>query len=136
MISAGLFQAWARSDAERWVWFALAAASLLALLWQRWGPVPHQGQIKGGEHLQDYRVMAGVLSALSVGYVAIWGLGESGLALWSGTVDIPLFMVLDVASDAGLGILSVVLVERLSKHVDPEPGETSIAASARIAKSA
>ncbi len=135
-ISAGLFQAWARSATERWVWFALATASVLVALWQLWGPVLHQGELKGGEHLRDYRLVAAVLSVLALGYLAVWFLGEPGLRLWSGSVDLPLYTVLDVASDAGLGILSVFLVERLSKHVDAHPGETSIAASARLHHSA
>ncbi len=134
--SAGLFQAWARTAAERWTWFALAAVSVFAALWQLWGPVRHQGELKGGEHLRDYRLVAAVLSALSLGYLVVWFLGEAGLRLWSTAVDLPLFMVLDVASDAALGILSVFLIERLSKHVHPEPGETSIAASARLHQSA
>ena len=132
-ISAALFQAWARSAVERWAWFALAAASLVALLWQLWGPVLHQGQIKGGEHLRDYRILAGSLSALSIAYLAVWFFGDAGLRLFTSTVDIPLYLVLDVASDTGLGAMSVFLIERLSKHVDAEPGETSIAASARMA---
>ncbi len=133
-VSAGLFQAWARSDTERWAWFALATASLVALLWQLWVPVLHQGRVKGGEHLRDYRLLAGLLSALMIAYLVLWGLGEPGLRLWSSTVDIPIFLVLDLASDTGLGIMSVLLIERLSKHVEPEPGETSIAASARTAQ--
>ncbi len=130
--SAGLFQAWARTAAERWAWFALAAVSVVATLWQLWGPVLHQGQLKGGEHLRDYRLVARLVSVLSLGYLATWLAGEPGLKLWSAAVDLPIFVVLDVASDAGLGILSVLLIERLSKHVDAQPGETSIAASARL----
>lgn len=73
-------------------------------------------------------------TALSIAYMAVWFLGDAGLKLFTSAVDIPLFLVLDVASDTGLGILSVVLIERLSNHVDAEPGETSIAASARMAR--
>lgn len=135
-ISATFFQAWARSAAERWTWFALAVASLLALLWQLWVPVLHQGQIKGGEHLRDYRILAGSLTALSIAYLVVWFLGEAGLKVFSSSVDIPVFLVLDLASDTGLGIVSVLLLERLSKHVDAEPGETSIAASARMSRGA
>lgn len=131
-ISAAFFQAWAQNATERWAWFALAAASLLALLWQLWGPVLHQGQIKGGEQLRDYRILAGALTALSIAYLAVWFLGEAGLKVMSSSVDIPIFLVLDVASDTGLGIVSVLLIERLSKRVDAKPGETSIAASAGI----
>lgn len=129
---AGLFQAWARTAPERWGWFTLAAVSVLVALWQLWGPVLHQGELKGGEHLRDYRLVAALLSALSLGYLVVWFLGEAGLKLWNAAVDLPIFMVLDVASDAGLGILSVFLIERLSKHVEAKPGETSIAASARL----
>jgi hypothetical protein len=64
--SAGLFQAWAQSEGERWAWFGLAVAGLAAVVWQLWFPVLHQGQIKGGEHLRDYGLMAGLLTALSV----------------------------------------------------------------------
>ena len=134
-ISAGLFQAWARSTAERWAWFAIAGVSVAALLWLLWVPVLDQGKRKGGEHLEDYRVVAAVLSVLSLAYLAVWFLGEPGLRLWSTAVDLSIFVVLDVSSDAGLGIMSVVLIERLAKHVDAEPGETSIAASARAQQS-
>ncbi len=136
-VAAGFFQAWARSSAERWAWFAVALASVLALLWQLWGPVIHQGQLKGGSrHLRDYRLLAALQSGLVVAYLGVWFLGDFGLRLWSNVVDITIFLVLDLASDAVLGIMSVVLIERLSKQVDPEPGETSIAASARSGKGA
>lgn len=133
--SAGLFQAWARTAPERWAWFTLAALSVIASLWLLWGPVLHQGELKGGEHLRDYRLVAALLSALSLGYLVVWFLGESGLKVWSALVDLPILMVLDVASDAGLGVLSVFLIERLSKRVDARPGESSIAASARLHQS-
>ena len=66
----------------------------------------------------------------------MWFVGEAGLKLLTSAVDIPLFLVLDLASDTGLGSVSVLLLERLSKHVDAEPGETSIAASACMARGA
>lgn len=136
-VAAGFFQAWARSSVERWAWFTLALASVLALLWQLWGPVVHQGQIKGSSlHLRDYRLLAAVQSGLVVAYLGVWFLGDFGLRLWSNVVDVTIFVVLDVASDAVLGIMSVVLIERLSKQVDPQPGETSVAAAARNRKHA
>ena len=131
--SAGLFQAWAHSGGERWAWFALAGAGLGAALWQLWFPVLHQGEIKGGEHLRDYRLLAGLLTGLALAYQVVWLVGESGLRLWSVTTDIRIFLVLDLLSDVGLGVLAVALIERLSKHVPAQPGETSVAAAARLA---
>ncbi len=86
--SAGLFQAWARNGGERWAWSALAGAALAAALWQLWFPVLHQGELKGGEHLRDYRLLAGLLTVLALAYQVVWLLGESGLRLWSATTDI------------------------------------------------
>jgi bacteriorhodopsin len=134
--SAGLFQAWSRSSAERWVWFGLAGAALACLVWQMWFPVLHQGQIKGGEHLRDYRLLAGLLTALAVAYQVVWLFGEPGLRLFSATTDTRIFLVLDLLSDVGLGVLSLTLIERLSKQVSAKPGETSVAASARLAEEA
>ena len=131
--SAGLFQAWARTGGERWAWFALAGGALAAVLWQLWFPVLHQGQIKGGQHLRDYRLLAGLLTVLALGYQVVWLFGEPGLRLWSATTDIRIFLVLDLLSDVGLGALALALLERLSKHVRAEPGETSVAAAARLA---
>lgn len=132
--SAGLLQAWARTSGERWAWFALSGAGLAAVLWQLWFPVLHQGEIKGGEHLRDYRLLAGLLSGLALGYQVVWLFGEPGLRVWSATTDIWAFLVLDLLSDVGLGALSLTLIERLSKHVPAEPGETSVAAAARVAE--
>ncbi len=132
--SAGLFQAWARTGGERWAWFALAGLGLAAVLWQLWFPVLHQGEIKGGEHLRDYRLLAGLLTALALGYQIVWLFGEPGLRVWSATTDIWIFLILDLLSDVGLGALSLALIERLSKHVPAEPGETSVAAAARVAE--
>lgn len=132
--SAGLFQAWARSGGERWGWFGLAVAGLAAGVWQLWFPVLHQGQIKGGEHLRDYRLLAGLLTGLALAYQVVWLAGEPGLRLWSATTDIRIFLALDLLSDVGLGVLSVTLIERLSKRVPAEPGETSVAAAARLAE--
>ena len=131
---AGLFQAWARSGEERW-----GGSAWPSLAWQRscgtsGFPVLHQGQIKGGEHLRDYRLLTGPLTGLALAYQVVWLVGEPGLRLWSATTDIRIFLVLDLLSDVGLGLLSVTLIERLSKHVPAEPGETSVAAAARLAE--
>jgi bacteriorhodopsin len=132
--SAALFQAWAHSEGERWAWFALAGAGLASVVWQLWFPVLHQGRIKGGEHLRDYRLLAGLLTGLALSYQVVWLFGEPGLRLWSATTDIRVFVVLDLLSDVGLGALSLTLIERLSKHVPAEPGESSVAAAARLAE--
>lgn len=76
--TAALFQAWARTGGERWAWFGLAGAALAALLWQLWFPVLHQGQIKGGEHVRDYTLLAGILTGLAVAYQVVWLLGSRG----------------------------------------------------------
>ena len=60
--------------------------------------------------------------------------GEPGLRLWSATADIRIFLLVDLLSDVGLGVLSVTLIQRLSKHVPGEPGESSVAAAARLAE--
>jgi bacteriorhodopsin len=132
--SAGLFQAWARTGDERWAWLGLGGVGLASVLWQLWFPVFHQGHIKGGEHVRDYRLLAGLLTGLALAYQVVWLFGEPGLRLWGATTDIRIFLVLDLLSDVGLGVLSLTLIERLSKHVGPEPGETSVAAAARLAQ--
>ncbi len=105
-------------------------------MWQLWFPVRHQGDIKGGDQVRDFRLLAGILTALALAYQVVWFLGEPGLRLWSATTDVRVFLVLDLLSDVGLGALSVALIERLSKHVSAEPGETSVAAAARLAQNA
>jgi bacteriorhodopsin len=49
-------------------------------------------------------------------YQTVWLLGEPGLRLWSATTDIRAFVLIDLLSDVGLGVLSLTLIERLSKH--------------------
>ena len=132
--SGALFQAWARTSGERWAWFALSAAGVAALLWQLWFPVRHQGDIKGGEHVRDFKLLATLLTALALAYQLVWLVGEAGLRYWSATTDVRAFLILDLLSDVGLGVLSLALIERLSKHVPAEPGETSVAAAARLAQ--
>ncbi len=129
-VSAALFQAFARTEAERWTWFGLSVAAGVALVWQLWGPVLRQGEIKGGKNLHDYKVLAGSFTALVVAYQAVWLIGEAGLKVISSPVELPILVALDLASDAGLGILSVILIERLAHEVKPKPGETAVAASA------
>jgi bacteriorhodopsin len=128
---AALLQALARSEAERWTWFALSTAAAVGLVWQLWGPVLHQGEIKGGENLHDYKLLAGAFTAAVVAYQAVWLVGEAGLKLISSPVELPILLALDLGTDAGLGIASVVLLERLAHRFEPEPGETAVAASAR-----
>lgn len=134
--SGALFQAWARTSGERWAWFALSGAGLAALLWQLSFPVRHQGEIKGGEHVGDFNLLASLLTALALVYQVVWLLGDPGLRYWSATTDIRAYLVLDLLSDVGLAVLSLALIERLSKHVRAEPGETSVAAAARLAQHA
>ena len=126
-----LFQALARTGPERWTWFGLSTLAGAALVWQLWGPVLSQGEIKGGENVGPYRLLAAFATITIIGYQAVWLVGESGLKLISTSVESPIFVVLDLASDAALGILSVALVERLAHEAEPEPGETAVAASAR-----
>ncbi len=64
-------------------------------------------------------------------YQAVWFVGEAGLKLISSPVELPILLGLDLGTDAGLGILSVILIERLAHQAKPEPGETAVAASAR-----
>ena len=71
---------------------------------------------------------------MALPYQVVSFFGEPGLRLFSATTDVRIFLVLDLLSDVGLGVLSVTLIERLSKHVSPEPGETSVAAAARLAE--
>ncbi len=131
--SGALFQAFARTSAERWTWFGVSAAAGGALLWQLWGPVLHQVEIKGGRNIRDYTVLAGFFTATVLAYQAVWFIGDAGLRLISSPVELPILLVLDLASDVALGILSVLLVDRLVHEVKPEPGETAVAASARHA---
>ena len=128
---SALFQAVARTGAERWTWFGLSAIAGAALLWQLGGPVRSQGEIKGRENLRHYKLLAALATVTIVGYQTVWLIGEAGLKLVSSPVESPIFLVLDLASDAVLGILSVVLVERLVHEAKPEPGDTAVAASAR-----
>ncbi len=128
--SGVLFQAFARTGAERWAWFGLSLAAGVATVWQLWRPVLHQVEIKGGRNIREYGILAACFTALAIAYEAVWLVGEPGLLLISTQVENTLLLVLDLASDAGLGILSVLLIERLVHEVEPEPGETAVAASA------
>jgi bacteriorhodopsin len=128
---SALFQALARTEAERWTWFGLSAVTGAALVWQLSGPVRSQGEIKGGENLGHYKLLAALATVTIIGYQAVWLIGEAGLKLISSPVESPIFLVLDLVSDAALGILSVALVERLVHETKPEPGDTAVAASAR-----
>lgn len=97
------------------------------------GPVLHQVEIKGGRNVRDYTLLAGLFTVTVLAYQAVWFIGKPGLRLISSPVELPILLVLDLARDVGLGILSVLLVERLVHEVKPEPGETAVAASARYA---
>lgn len=130
---AALFQAFARTDGERWAWFGLSLAAGVATIWQLWRPVLHQVEIKGGKSVRDYRLLAALFTAAAIAYEVVWLVGEPGLVLISPQLELTLLLVLDLASDAGLGILSVVLVERLVHEFEPEPGQTAVAASAEPA---
>lgn len=129
--SAALFQALARRDTERWTWFVLSVGAGAALVWQLWGPLLRQGEIKGGKNLDDYKVLAALFTVAVVAYQAVWFIGEGGLKVISSSVELPILLALDLATDAGLGILSVILVERLVHEAKPDPGETAVAASAQ-----
>ncbi len=78
-------------------------------------------------------MLAGFFTATVLAYQAVWFIGDAGLRLISSPVELPILLVLDLASDVALGILSVLLVDRLVHEVKPEPGETAVAASARHA---
>ncbi len=52
---------------------------MAAALWQLCFTILHLGESKGGEHLRDYRLLAGLLTALALGYQVVWLFGERGL---------------------------------------------------------
>jgi bacteriorhodopsin len=131
-VTCGLGQALAHSDSERWTWFALAVVAQGAMLWLLWWPVTHQGEIKGGEHLHDFSLMARAMTALWPLYLLIWLLGVPGLHVWNETGDLIALTVVDLLTNVGVGVFNVRSINAMARDVDSEPGETSIAASARL----
>jgi bacteriorhodopsin len=134
---ASLFQGLASDSGARRGWFLVSAAALLALLWQLWRPVIDQRPIdESGHHVSDYRLLVIALSLLWPAYLLVWMLGEAGLRLWTIRADTPILFGLDVANDVAFGIFAVLLTAHSAEVLSPEAGESTVAASERLAASA
>lgn len=135
--ATALFQGLASDSGERWGWFSLTTVALAALLWQLWRPVIDQRPVHdSGRHVSDYRLLVIALTALWPAYLLTWLFGEAGLHLWTIRVDTPILVGLDVANDVAFGIFAVLLTAHSARLLSPESGESTVAASERLAASA
>lgn len=105
MILTGLVAGYSPTgSADKWIWFLMSCGAFLAVYWVIWWPLRAEAERAG--NASDYRRDAAILSILWLLYPVVFIFGTDGLLVISPALSALCFMVLDVVSKVGYGILS------------------------------
>ena len=114
MIVTGFVAALRNGNDDKWVWYAISCVFFLLVLWAVYGPIK--------EYLSStmkplYMRLLTILTVLWLIYPVLWALGTEGAGTLSLTGEIAVFAVIDVLAKVGFGILLVLGVGKVAKHV-------------------
>jgi bacteriorhodopsin len=123
------------TSGERWCWYAASCAALAGLFYGLGCVVRAEVRRRSPSAVASYDVLAGGLALLWVGYQISFTAGATGLRWWGQNVDTALYAVLDVAGDLGLGLLTLLLLHRLTQRHRPDAGGSTAGALPRLPRS-
>lgn len=131
---AALAQSLTADSQQRWVWYGLGLAALLAALFLVFGPVLADVRDKNALAVDAYLVLAGTLAALWIGQELTYTLGHHGLELWGYGGDVVAQALLDLGNDVVYGVLTLAVLHRLSSRRRPRPGQSTSEALAEASE--
>ena len=88
-----------------------------------WGPLRRVAEGNRPEVARVYRRVAGLLTALWVGYPTIWLLGPSGVRLIGQTTETLLFVALPIMSKVGWSVVDLHSLRALHAPGERPKGE-------------
>ncbi len=105
MILTGLFAGQSTSEFARGFWFVVSTAALIVLLYLVYTRLFASAQGQPGSVQQIFRTPALLTIVLWSLYPIVWLLGTEGFSAVSSTVEVFLFLVLDILAKIGFGFL-------------------------------
>lgn len=119
MILSGLFADLTTRPDVQWVWFTVGCVCLALIVWITWGRLRREAYAHNAEIGRSYTKVAGLLTALWVGYPTVWALGPSGVGLLGSSTEVVLFVLLPILSKVGFSIVDLHELRRLAPlHAD------------------
>ena len=106
---------------QRYVFFWIGVAALLAVFGLIWGPLRAVAYTQGDDLGRVFDVVAGYMTFLWVLYPTFWILGPSGVRVLNQPTDTLAFVALPVLSKVVFSILDLGLLRRLSPVPSANP---------------
>jgi bacteriorhodopsin len=131
MILTGLLAGSSESGFGRGFWFVVSTAAMIALLYLVYTQLFAAAQNQPGSVQGVFRTLALLTIVLWSLYPIVWLLGTEGFSVASSTVEVFLFLILDIAAKIGFGFLLLTNREALSQAVGGGGGGAAQASRVR-----
>lgn len=115
MILTGLLAGQSTSDFGAGFWFIVSTAAMIVLLYLVYTQLFSAAQSRPGSVQGIFRTLALLTIVLWSLYPIVWLLGTEGFAVASSTVEVFMFLVLDILAKIGFGFLLLTNREALSQ---------------------
>jgi bacteriorhodopsin len=115
MILTGLLAGQSTSEFARGFWFIISTIAMVVLLYLVYTQLFSSAQSQPGSVQGVFRTLALLTIVLWSLYPIVWLLGTEGFAVASSTVEVFLFLILDVLAKIGFGFLLLTNREALSQ---------------------
>ena len=125
MILTGLLAGSRDSGFGRGFWFIVSTVAMIALLYLVATRLFSEAASQGGAAQQVFRTLAYLTIVLWSLYPIVWLLGTEGFAVANSTVEVFLFLILDILAKIGFGFLLLTNREALSQAGGGAPAQAS-----------
>ncbi|HEV2091995.1 MAG TPA: bacteriorhodopsin [Rubrobacter sp.] len=115
MILTGLLAGQSTSEFARGFWFIVSTAALIVLLYLLYTRLFASAQGQPGSVQRIFRTLALLTIVLWSLYPIVWLLGTEGFGVASSTVEVFLFLILDILAKIGFGFLLLTNHEALGQ---------------------
>ncbi len=115
MILTGLLAGQSTSEFARGFWFIVSTAAMVVLLYLVYTQLFASAQSQPGSVQQVFRTLAILTIVLWSLYPIVWLLGTEGFNAVGSTVEVFLFLILDILAKIGFGFLLLTNREALSQ---------------------
>ena len=114
MVLSGLFADLTANESVQWFWYLVGCVSLLLIFSILWGRVRREAFAHNEEIGRAYTRLAGLFTALWLGYPLIWALSPSGFGLIGNGLTTILFVLLPIVSKVGFSIYDLHELRKLA----------------------
>jgi bacteriorhodopsin len=105
MILTGLFAGLSNNNPVKYGFYAISCLAFLVVLGVIWGPVRAAATARGGDAAALYGRLTSLLTTLWFVYPVLWILGTEGTKVFSLTLEIVVFAVIDLTAKVAFGLL-------------------------------